>query len=197
MGLLYPFPVSADETDFVDLTLSPNGNINSVTVRSYGLPYLFWAYAAASLTVVLFLWIAVRDPLEKLSGLGGIDALLALALKIFLISLPLTVLGFFFYQKILLRSKTQFVIQHKMFGITFLKKVIHTPELKLLVLHHLDAPNMARLKGGDQAIGFQNKGYFTLWLKAATGVEIQLDRHSRKTDLESLKALLDLPAKSE
>ncbi|MBY0515482.1 MAG: DUF3488 domain-containing protein [Bacteriovoracaceae bacterium] len=197
MGLLYPFPVSAEETDFVKLQLSPLGEVNSVTVRSYGLPYIFWAYAAASLTVVLFLWIAVKDPLEKLSSLGGPDALLALALKIFLISLPLTVMGFFFYEKILSRTKNQFKIQHKLFGIPFFNKIIEASALELLVLHHLDAPNVARLKGGEQAVGFQNKGYFTLWLKAAQGIEIQLDRHSRKNDLESLKALLSLPAKSE
>ena len=39
-------------------------------------------------------------------------------------------------------------------------------------------------------VGFQNKGYFVLWLKSADGKKILIDRHSRKVDLEKLKALL-------
>ena len=38
--------------------------------------------------------------------------------------------------------------------------------------------------------GFQNKGYFILWLKTKEGKRINIDRHSRKADLVKLESLL-------
>jgi hypothetical protein len=49
---------------------------------------------------------------------------------------------------------------------------------------------MARMKNEPESAGFQNKGYYILWLKSKEGKRIQLDRHSRKADLEKLKTLL-------
>jgi hypothetical protein len=50
---------------------------------------------------------------------------------------------------------------------------------------------MARMKKNDESLGFQNKGYFVLWLQKQDGKKVRLDRHSRKVDLDKLKILLD------
>lgn len=188
MGLLYPFPATAEETDFVDL--APG----RIQLRTYGLPYLFWGYAVAALAVVFFLWLAVQDSLTKLHAMGDpIDQLLVRSLQTFLVLLPLTTLAFFFYEKRIERSGGQLKIQHRLFWLPLLTS---TYELSagdsLNVRHFMDAPNVARMKAGPEAVGFQNKGYFTLWATLANGTEVLLDRHSRKADLEGLKALLSL-----
>lgn len=191
MGLLYPFPVSSDETDFVQLELTPQGSVGQVKVKTYGLPYIFWGYALASLTVLFFLWLAIRDTIEKLAGLGGVDRVLAISVELFIYSLPLSVLGFFFFEKILLRKKNQLTVVQKIYGIPVFKKSYELTGQGFSVLHHLDSPNVARLRGGEEALGFQNKGYFTLWAHTTRG-DIMIDRHSRKVDLEALVALLNL-----
>ena len=56
---------------------------------------------------------------------------------------------------------------------------------------HMDSPNVARLKLQEGTQGFQNKGYFILWLKVNDKTKVLVDRHSRKVDLEKLKALLE------
>jgi hypothetical protein len=50
MGLMYVFPVSEEETDFVKLELSPTGKGSKITLKSYGLPYIFWGYALGAMT---------------------------------------------------------------------------------------------------------------------------------------------------
>ena len=189
MGLLYPFPVSAEETDFVQLTL---GQKPRIKLKSYGLPYLFWGYALASLTVLLFLWLAVRAPIEKLAQLGGADALLARGVELFIYLLPVVVLGFFFYEKTLEVQGQSLTITHKLFGCALKRHTLQLSASPFYVAHHMDAPNVARLRGGPEAQGFQNKGYFTLWATDAHDVPVAIDRHSRKADLEALAALLSL-----
>lgn len=190
MGLLYPFPVSTSETDFVTVTKNDHGV--SVEVKTYGLPYLFWGYALASLSVLFFLWLAVRAPLNKLRTLGdGVDLVLIHGLETLLILTPLTVLAFFFYEKRLTKQGSHLVIQHRLFGITCYKRNIQLTTPAFQVQHHMDAPNVARLKGGEAAVGFQNKGYFVLWANQSAEKSIAIDRHSRKADLEALKTLLE------
>jgi hypothetical protein len=194
MGLLYPFPVSSDEPGFARLENGPTGRIQKVTLKSYGLPYIFWGYALASLAVLFFLWLAVREPMEKLAALGGPDALLVWALRIFIYSLPLIVLGFFFYEKTLTSTPGQLTVGHRLYGIKCLEKTYPLAADPFVVDHFIDAPNVARLKGGPEAVGFQNKGYFTLWARLEPAGVIRVDRHSRKSDLEALAALLSLAA---
>jgi hypothetical protein len=57
--------------------------------------------------------------------------------------------------------------------------------------HFIDGPNVARLRGGDESRGFQNKGYFTLWVRTAGEELVLVDRHSRKADLLALQTLLN------
>jgi hypothetical protein len=193
MGLLYPFPVSTEETDFVQITHAPTGRIGRVELKSYGLPYIFWAYAAASLTVIFFLWLAVREPMSKLGAMGGIDALLVYALQVLIYSLPVIMLGFFFYEKRLIATPGQLVIKHRLFFLPIKSSQHQLCDVLFSIDHFMDAPNVARLQGTEDSRGFQNKGYFTLWAITEKG-PLQIDRHSRKVDLEASMALLKLAA---
>ena len=193
MGLLYPFPVSSDETDFVQIQNTPSGRIGRVELKSYGLPYIFWAYAAASLTMLFFLWLAVREPMSKLVAMGGTDALLVYALQALIYSTPLVVLGFFFYEKRLIATPGALTIRHRIFFLPVRTQSWRLVDKLFAIDHFMDSPNVARLQGGEEARGFQNKGYFTLWAITDKGA-IQIDRHSRKADLEASMALLKLAA---
>lgn len=191
MGLLYPFPVHTDEKDFVHVTGT------SVTLKTYGLPYIFWGYAAASLSVLFFLWLAVRAPLKKLLELGdGTDAILIYGLQAMIVLTPVVVLGFFFYEKRLVASGDTLTVQQRLFGIPVRTQTLTLTTPGYQIQHHLDAPNVARLKGGDEALGFQNKGYFILWALTAQERAIAIDRHSRRADLQALVALLETARKA-
>jgi hypothetical protein len=56
----------------------------------------------------------------------------------------------------------------------------------------LSSPNVARSRGDEESAGFQNKGYFILWLRTQDGKRINIDRHSRKADLMKLESLLKI-----
>jgi len=191
MGLLYPFPATPEETDFISLDLK-----KGITLRTYGLPYLFWGYAAASLAVIFFLWLAVDDSMTKLYQMGdSVDQTLVRALQSFLILLPLTTLAFFFYEKRLHRSGPTLTVEHRLFWIPYFKRVYQLRAADPFEIRHfMDAPNVARMKAGPEAVGFQNKGYFTLVAVLESGKEIMLDRHSRKADLQGVMGLLNLSA---
>lgn len=186
MGLLYVFPVGEDEADFV---LKKDG---ALVLKTYGLPYIFWFYALAIILVILFMFLAIKEPVFKLAQLGDeTDALLGWSLLTFIGSLPVIVLGFFFYEKRLIRRGKELALVHKVFGITvFSEKFLIEESEALVVEPFLSSPNVARMKGGEESVGFQNKGYFVLNLKSSEGKKIQIDRHSRKADLEKLKELL-------
>lgn len=188
MGLLYPFPATPEETDFIEL------RAQDITLRSYGLPYLFWGYAAASLAVVFFLWLAVSDSLTKLYSMGDdVDQILVRSLQIFLVLLPTSILAFFFYEKRLRRQGPRLLIQQRLFWIPLSSRTVELrPHDPFEIRHFMDAPNVARINAGPDAAGFQNKGYFTLWAHARNGKEVLLDRHSRKSDLTGVVALLQL-----
>ncbi|MFP5457325.1 MAG: hypothetical protein ACLGG7_01220 [Bacteriovoracia bacterium] len=191
MGLLYPLPVHTDEKDFVLVDDA------SVTLKTYGLPYIFWGYAAASLSVLFFLWLAVRAPLKKLLELGdSTDAILIYSLQALIFLTPVVVLGFFFYEKRLTARGNKLVIQQRLFGLPVRTRTLSLATPGYQIQHHLDAPNVARLKGGDEALGFQNKGYFILWAVTENEKTIAIDRHSRRADLQSLVGLLESARKS-
>lgn len=193
MGLLYPFPVSPDESDFASLKLDESGKIKMVQVKTYGLPYLFWGYAAAVLTAIFFLWLAIRAPLEKLKSYNdSVDLMLIYGLDGLIYLSVLTLVAFLFYQKSITREVDRIIVSHAFFGLKLLRFNYHIRPDSFQILHHLDSPNVARLKGGEESLGFQNKGYFALWVKTVDDRFIQLDRHSRKADLSALAALLSL-----
>ena len=195
MGLLYPFPASAEETDFISIETAQSG-AKKIGLRTYGLPYIFWGYAAASLSIVFFLWLAVQDSLTKLYSMGDpVDQMLVRSLQAFLILLPICSLAFFFYEKKLSRCGDQLKIVQKLFWIPYSVRTYSLRKVEPFeVMHYIDAPNMARIKSGPESVGFQNKGYFTLWAHLGNGKKIMLDRHSRKADLVGIQALLMLGA---
>lgn len=195
MGLLYPFPATPEETDFVSIKNLTSGN-KEVALRTYGLPYIFWGYAAASLSIVFFLWLAVQDSLTKLYSMGDpIDQLLVRSLQAFIVFLPVSSLAFFFYEKKIARNGSQLKIIQKLFWIPyFVRTYSLRKEDPFEILHYIDAPNMARIKSGPESVGFQNKGYFTLWAHLENGKKVMLDRHSRRIDLVGIKTLLTLGA---
>ncbi len=193
MGLLYPFPVSADESDFTTIKLNESGKVSMVKVKTYGLPYLFWGYAAAIIVAIIFLWLAVRAPLEKLKSYNdSFDLMLIYGLETLIYATVLSLIAFLFYQKSITRRQNEIEVAHAFFGLKLLKFTYQIGPDSFQIRHHLDSPNVARLKGGEESLGFQNKGYFALWVQTQDGRFIQLDRHSRKADLSALAALLSL-----
>lgn len=187
MGLMYVFPVGEDEEDFV---LKKD---NVLTLKTYGLPYIFWFYALCSVTVIFFMFLAIKEPVLKLIALGDeTDATLGYSLLTFIGLLPVLLLSFFFYEKRIVKNKNQLSLIHKVFGITvFSEKFLLEGSDDLSVESFISSPNMARMNSKEDNVGFQNKGYFILWLKSKDGKRIQIDRHSRKVDLEKLKGLLE------
>lgn len=187
MGLLYVFPVSEEETDFVVK------KDDTLILKTYGLPYIFWFYAACCITVIFFMFLAIKEPVLKLASLGDeSDATLGYVLLSFVGLLPVAILGFFFYEKRITKHKNVISLIHKVFGITvFSEKFEIENSDSLTVEGFLNTPNVARMNANETNVGFQNKGYFILWLTSKKGQRIQIDRHSRKADLDKLKLLLE------
>ncbi|MCY4524340.1 MAG: hypothetical protein OXB84_06345 [Halobacteriovoraceae bacterium] len=182
MGLLFPFAVTLKETDRVKVVKE------SLVVKTYGLPLIFWGYLAAILTILCFMYLAVSKPLVKYYQHGqAIDQILAVLVYLFFICIPIVSLGFFFYEKVMIKKKDRLHIIHKLFYLPY-----HSRKFKLtgeFFIHHFtDSPNMASKKGYPAA--FRNKGYFYLYAHTSKGV-IQIDRHSQKGELKKLKILLE------
>jgi len=186
MGLLYALPVSKEETDFV--LVEPN----KMTLKSYGLPYIFWGYAIAIFIMIAFMFLAIKAPIFKLISLGDeTDTMLAYSLLGFIGLLPVVLFAFFFFEKRIILNKEQIFIEYRIYGIKAFSESF-TPKDKnsLEVKAFLDSPNVARIRGGEESVGFQNKGYFILWLTTDKDQRIQLDRSSRKADLIKLQELM-------
>lgn len=187
MGLLYVFPVSKDETDFIE------ESENQIIFKTYGLPYLFWGYALAVILVIFFMFLAIKAPVLKLIQLGDeTDALLGYALLSVLACLPVVLLAFFFFEKRIIRKPKQIHLEYRIFKLpVFSEKFSPASTNPFSVEPFLDSPNLARIKANEEGQGFQNKGYFILWLKTEDGKKINIDRHSRKADLMKLQAMLE------
>lgn len=186
MGLMYVFPVAEDETDFY------SKKDETLTLKTYGLPYIFWFYALCSVAVIFFMFLAIKEPVLKLISLGDeTDATLGYSLLSFVGFLPVVIFSFFFYEKRITRRVDEIGLEHRVFGIKFFsEKFILESTDQLVVEPFLDSPNVARMKNAEESQGFQNKGYFVLYLKTKDNQKIMIDRHSRKVDLEKLRNLL-------
>lgn len=187
MGLLYVFPVGEDETDFI------NKKDGALTLKTYGLPYIFWIYAICIVAVVFFMFLAIKAPVLKLIELGDeTDATLGYTLLTFIGLMPVFIFSFFFYEKRIIKKGQELSLQHRIFGLpVFTEKFQIESTDDLMIESFLDSPNVARIKANETNVGFQNKGYFVLWLKSKKGQKILVDRHSRKADLEKLKKLIE------
>jgi hypothetical protein len=185
MGLLYIFPIDEHETDRVQKTA------DSITLKSYGLPMIFWVYLAAIYTVVFTMWLTIKSALDKMLTYDDrLMIFLYWLVKGTLILGPIILLGFFFFEKFITKSKLSITITHRLFFIPFYsRKITIDTSDALTVDHFMDSPNIAKMKSDPSSRGFENKGYFELHA-LVKGKAIFLDRHSRKNDLVKMMALL-------
>jgi hypothetical protein len=182
---MYIFPIDEKETDFVDV------KADSVTLKTYGLPVIFWVYLAGILIVLFSMWLSTKNVLGKLLTF---DDLLLVTMywmtKIILLVVPVVLIGFFFYEKQIKKSKDQLTITHKLFFIPFYKKTLTLDSSTAFTVDHfLDSPNIAKMKSRPALRGFENKGYFELHA-LANGKSIRIDRHSTKPALVKMVELL-------
>lgn len=190
MGLMYLFPVSDEETERSEIKTDSMGQ-KTLILKTYGLPMVFWAYLSAALIVLFSMWLASKATLEKLLSYED-PTLKALGYLVYatLILTPAILLGFFFYEKFMVKSGKTLKLIYRVFFIPFYSKTILLDEKDaFLVDHFMDSPNMAKIYNKEELRGFENKGYFEL--KATSGGEpVLIDRHTRKADLLKIKELL-------
>ncbi|RZF20554.1 MULTISPECIES: hypothetical protein [Halobacteriovorax] len=186
MGLMFIFPVSKEERDRITI------NEQGLTLKTYGLPMVFWGYLLAAATVVFAMFIGVKGPLVKLYETGdSINQALVIAVSATLILLPLITLCFYMYEKFIIKKDDKLIIKHRLFFIPILKKV-HKLESSdsFSIDHFMDSPNVAKMQQDPTMRGFENKGYFQLFAKLDNGKYVFVDRSNRKADLKKIQALL-------
>lgn len=195
MGLMYIFPVTTEENEGDRVTIADS----ELTLKTYGLPMIFWGYLAAVYAVLFVMWLAARPVINKLLSYSDDFSMVFLGHLVgwtLLIS-PIVLLGFFFYEKFITKKGLNIIVGHRLFFMTFWKtKYVLKVSNSLSVDHFMDSPNMAKIKNADPALSqdsmkhFENKGYFELNIETANGKIINIDRHSRKVDLIKLKEIL-------
>lgn len=187
MGLMYLFPV--EDTDLTDDRVNKTGE--GITLKTYGLPMIFWGYLAAILSVVFVMWIASLDIIAKMLTYNDpVLSMLAYLVRIVLILGPIILLGFYFYEKFLIKNKNTLTIVHRVFFIPVKKVAINLDAADAFSVNHfMDSPNVAKMKNEQELKGFENKGYFELHA-IVDGKKLFVDRSSRKADLLKLKDLL-------
>jgi hypothetical protein len=186
MGLLFVLPTTEQEVDRIDV------ESDSITLKSYGLPLIFWGYLLAILSVIFIMYIAVRGPLNKLIQMQDtINQVLGYTVYATLILIPLVLLIAFFYEKKLTKTKNQLIIKHCFFWTIFYKKIIELKGNDSFVITHFSAsPNVAKIQGDPNLRAFQTQGYHEIYAELVDGTHKFLDRHARKADLEKIKVLL-------
>lgn len=185
MGLMYIFPVSANEGDRVVKS------DNKILLKTYGLPMIFWGYLAAALVVIGSMWLASRAVINKLLTYEDLSLkILAASVQFTLIATPIILLGLFFYEKQFEKSKNTLNVIFKVFFLTIFKRKIEldSPDA-FSINHYMDSPNMAKIANQPDLKQFENRGYFELHA-ISNNKKILIDRHSRKADLVKLKELL-------
>lgn len=175
MGLIYQLPKSESEKEYVIKT------VDSITFKSYGLPKIFWFYFFSFLILYLPLVSLSWSILIELKKYYFYTAYL---IQCFLCFLPLGILFFFYYEKILTLKNTQLHIKD---SVLFFSKNTYKTLQGCILRRFLDSPNLAKIKNYDQS--FQNKGYFIL--EGFNDKEVFfIDRSSQAHDLLSLVALM-------
>lgn len=192
---MYIFPVTDDasEGDRVEIKDS------TITLKTYGLPMIFWGYLAAALSVVVIMWLASRAVVLKLLTYTDDPTLIFLGhlVQWTLILIPLALIGFFFYEKQLSKKDDEITLTYKVFFLPiFRRKFMLKEKTSLNVNHFMDSPNMAKIRSRqglpstESMRGFENKGYFELNITTVDDKSVNIDRHSRKADLMKMKELL-------
>jgi len=191
MGLIFVMPVSETETDRVSV-IKKTGTSPKLSLKSYGLPYIFWGYITAILATLFVMYIAIRRPLQKIGhSEDTINLLIYYGVWGTFVAIIAFLLAALFYEKSFLKQSGTLIIKHKIFGVRFKSKVLELEENDpFSVDHHLDSPNIARKNQEDSMRAFQNQGYFTLRANAKGKKPIVIDRHNRKADLKKIAQLL-------
>lgn len=185
---MYLFPTQEGESDHIKKTAS-----GQTIIRTYGLPMVFWGYLLAILGLIVIMFLAIKAPVEKLMATDDqINWWLGFSVYALLALIPSTLLVLYFYEKKLSKKDNLLTITHRIFYIPFMsKKVVLRPSEPFEVSHHLDSPNMAKIQGGEESRGFQNKGYFELFAYNEQDKKVFIDRHSRKVDLKKIAEILE------
>lgn len=195
MGLMYIFPVSDDQSEGDRAVVKEQ----TLILKTYGLPMIFWGYLGAALSVLLIMWLASRAVIAKLLSYADDPTLLFLGhlVQWTLILSPIVLLAFFFYEKVITKKGLDLTVSHRIFFITvWIKKYRLSSAASMSVDHFMQSPNMARIRnrqglGSEEAMKhFENKGYFELNITTDKNSSINIDRHSRKADLLKMKELL-------
>jgi hypothetical protein len=190
MGLMYLFPVSLEEADHAKVDPQPP---YTLTLKSYGLPGIFWFYLVSILSVIAVMFFLVKGPLDKiLLTQDPLNVWIGRIVYLTLIATPLGLLSIFFYQKKIIKTQQTLIMQHSLFGLTYQKQLerLHQ-ENPFSLRHFMDSPNLARMRQEQKMEQYMNKGYFELWGKREDGTQFFIDRHSRKMDLVKIKNLLE------
>lgn len=191
MGLMYIFPIKENELDdHIEVAKATDKSI--ITLKNYGLPMIFWGYLAAALIVLFFMFLAIKGPLFKmLAGADFTNKVIGIVVLLMFILGPLVLLAFFFYEKKIQKQGSQIKVSHSIFWVPF-KSAGHTLKspTSFIVSHHLSSPNLAKMKQDPTLKGFENKGYFELWMELDNDKSILLDRHTRRVDLTRIAELL-------
>ncbi len=148
MGLLYHFPTDKSDTEHV------NVNNTTLTLRSYGLPPIFWVYLIATLSAVFFLTFAVWPSVMKiLESKELIDQFIGLGLLFTVFGSSLSFIALFFYEKNIIKNTSSIVLKHKLFFIPFINKNIPVnQDCEYEITGYLSSANMAKLSGVDSVI---------------------------------------------
>lgn len=183
-------PVSEKEIDRIEINENENGK--SITLKSYGLPLIFWGYLAAILVVLFAMGLAIKGPMLKMLAMDDpLNKALAWIVFSTILAIPLGLLGFLFYEKLITKSGTKLSVTHKLFWIPIWKKSYELKENgSLTVEHFMDSPNVAKIEGKQDLRAFQNQGYYNLHAELSDNKFVLIDRHSRRADLNKLSEIL-------
>jgi hypothetical protein len=174
MGLMYIMPVSENEIDRIEIKETQNGK--SITLKSYGLPLIFWGYLAGILVILFAMGLAIKGPMTKMLSMDD----------------PLNqALAWIVFATILTKSDKKLVITHRLFWVPIWKRSFELKEKdSLSVEHFMDSPNIAKIQGKQELRAFQNQGYYNLHALLSSNKFVLVDRHSRRADLNKLSEIL-------
>lgn len=189
MGLLYLFPTDSNETEYV--IVNKDAQYRTVTIKSYGLAWIFWVYAAAAIALLAILFLSIYNPMLKLLSIATVvDKVLIFSFVLTLLAVLIAIITLLYWQIHLVVNNDSLSIEYRPFGVRIFKRSIKKDEnFSLKVLHFLESPNIARMEQDERFKEFQNKGYFELFASNKEQ-KLLIDRSSRKQDLEDLLSLM-------
>lgn len=187
MGLFYMFP-NSDEREFV----LEEGN--TIFLRTFGLPYIYWLYVSISFIFSLFLFSWTYELVLKLfSSENFLDKTLGGFVIITLLTILSLLVSFLFYEKRISFNKEKMLlkISHNIFNIGVKVSYIYVSENSpFKVVHHIDAINLRSKKKHELVTNYET-GYYELYVKDVNNQLFYLDRNPFKKNLIFLKEILD------